>query len=410
MIANHTGLRIQPSYLLTMVVVSALLVFAFPKATMAQNEEFASGNSWVVDQIKAGSAWSQTKGNDVTVAVLDTGIMEHPFFEGKDVLPGHDVSGASEDGTAYSPVADHGTQVAGGVLAIAPDATIMPVLVWNSLSEDNEISANPQREADAIRYAVDNGADIINFSITGSPSEVVTEALQYAIDKGVVVVAGAGNDPGSEVGAPANVAGVVAVAGAGKDGRPWKDSTVGPEIAVAAPAADRTCLVGQPQEEVSWAPDSSKSDELYEDCEGTSLAAANVSGVAALVKAANPKLTGNDIVQRLISTASGDGTRDSELGYGIVDAEAAVNSDISGIEENPLGYPLGGPGESGSNAPEGSAEEGKQDEQASADAEDANSFATSFLPWAFGGVVLLAVAAVVIVVVVRKRTQSTGLL
>src|SRR5690606_2432242 len=100
-------------------------VIATPGAALAQDGELESANAWVTDQIQAPAAWETTRGEGVTVAVIDTGISEHPFFEDKNVERGYSIFSEEED--AWNDQDGHGTHVAATVLSVAPEATILPV-------------------------------------------------------------------------------------------------------------------------------------------------------------------------------------------------------------------------------------------------------------------------------------------
>jgi hypothetical protein len=332
-----------------------------PSPAVAQDETITSTNAWVTDLIQAPEAWETTRGEGITVAVVDTGIGPHPFFEDKDVLRGY--SSFSDDEDAWNDSDGHGTAVAAGVLLAAPEVTILPVRMWSGATDLGGTLA--EGEIEAIRWAVDNGADILvmpwllhGASLEGPPLEV----LQYAIDKGAIVIGGSGNDPANEVGYPASVPGVICVTGTDDNGDIWYDNTtVGPEVDVAAPAY--TMLVPNPQ--ITTLGDS----ELYREIGGgTSMGSGITGGVAALTWAAHPDLDASNVIQRVIQTAGdGSGTPSDDAGYGLVNASQAVGADdIAPVEENPLGYPMGGPGASGA-TPDDAASEGSEGAEPSAE-------------------------------------------
>jgi hypothetical protein len=322
-----------------------------PSPAVAQDETITSTNAWVTDLIRAPEAWETTRGEGITVAVVDTGIGPHPFFEDKDVLPGY--SAYTDDEDAWNDADGHGTAVAAGVLLAAPEATILPVRMHSGATDLG--GALGDSELDAIRWAVDNGADILvmPWVILGAGSNPeYFEVLQYAIDKGAVVIAGAGNEPDEEVGYPAFVPGVIGVTGTDNFGDIWYDSmTVGPEVDVAAPAYTMTV----PNPQITTLGDS----ELYREIGGgTSMASGITGGIAALTWAAHPDLDADNIIQRLTQTAGdGSGTRSEDAGFGLVNASQAVGAeDIAPVEENPLGYPMGEPGASGATPNDASSE------------------------------------------------------
>ncbi|MDA1362447.1 S8 family serine peptidase [Glycomyces luteolus] len=326
---------------------------------MAQDDTITTENAWVTDLLQAPAAWETTKGKGITVAVLDTGIGEHPFFEDKDILDGHSVFD-NGDGTAWHDTHGHGSAVAAGVLLAAPEATIMPIQMDAGGSEDVGLGdgALGSEDFEAFRWAVDNGADVLVFPWVLTGAETVftgeyLETLQYVIDKGAIVVAGAGNDPAEMVGYPARIPGVVAVTGTDQSGNIWyENTTTGPEVAVAAPAHAMT--VPMPQDE------STGVTELYREIGGgTSVGSGLVGGVAALTWASHPDLDASNVIQRLIQTAGdGTGTRSEDAGYGLVNADQAVHAeDVEEVSENPLGYPMGEAGASGASPDDGGSEE-----------------------------------------------------
>jgi membrane-anchored mycosin MYCP len=334
-------------------LATAAVIAATPSAALAQDDTITTENAWVTDLMQAPAAWETTRGEGVTVAVIDTGISEHPFFDDKEILDGY--SALEEGGTGWHDDHGHGSAVAAGVLLAAPEATILPVQVDAGGEAFGGALGNDHFEA--IRWAVDNGADILvmPWVVVGADSVFTgdyLETLQYVIDRGAIVVAGAGNDPEEEVGYPARIPGVVAVTGTDSSGSVWHGvTTTGPEVTVAAPADAMTVPV--PQDE------SLGNTELYDVIGGgTSMGSGLVGGVAALTWASHPDLDANNIIQRIIQTSGdGSGSRSGDAGYGLVNADQAVHADgIEEVSENPLGYPMGEAGASGA-SPDGEGSE-----------------------------------------------------
>ncbi|MFI2303707.1 type VII secretion-associated serine protease mycosin [Actinacidiphila glaucinigra] len=290
---------------------------------------------WALDALHAQEAWQRTKGRGVTVAVLDTGVDgTHPDLSGQ-VLEGKDMVGfgARRGDIAW---ARHGTGMAGiiaghghgpggsdGVLGIAPEARILPVRV---ILEDKD----PQRKkarttrgsalADGIRWAADHGADVINLSLgddsrTAHPEAQEDDAVQYALRKGVVVVASAGNggEQGNRASYPAAYPGVIAVAAVDRYGSRAAFSTRRWYATVAAPGVD--VVIADP-------------NRRYYEGWGTSTASAYVSGAAALVRSAYPRLSPAQVKRLLEETArsSPAGGRDDAVGHGLVDPAAALKA------------------------------------------------------------------------------------
>jgi len=177
---------------------------------------------------------------------------------------------------------------------------------------------------------VDSGAKVINMSLgSTSPAwpESWDDAFKYAEDHDVVVVAAAGNRSGgmSQVGAPATIPGVLTVAGVDESGKASQDSsTEGISIGVAAPAEQ---LVG------------GLPDNGYARWSGTSGAAPLVAGVAALIRSKYPDMKAPDVINRILKTARDTGASgvDNLYGYGIINANAAVNNSVASVSVNPLG-------------------------------------------------------------------------
>jgi type VII secretion-associated serine protease mycosin len=285
------------------------------------------------------AAWETTRGAGVTVAVIDTGINGDVRDLDGAVIGGTDVSGiGSADGqTPVGTDSDHATMVASllagrgtspgnGIIGVAPEASLLSV----SVALGDGATGTDAQIAKAVRWAVDNGATVINMSLTRNSLDWPTswdEAFLYAAQHDVVVVAAAGNRGSgtSEVGAPATMPGVLTVAGVDRSQSASFDaSSQGITIGVSAPSEQ---LVGVTPRGgyVIW--------------EGTSGATPLVSGVVALVRAAHPELDAANVINRIISTAKpvGSPIPGPIYGYGLIDAEAAVASTVARVESNPLG-------------------------------------------------------------------------
>ncbi|GAA2169692.1 MULTISPECIES: S8 family serine peptidase [Glycomyces] len=323
---------------------TAAVIAATPSAALAQDDTYAADNAWVPEQVQAPAAWETTKGKGITVAVMDTGISDHPFFDDKDILPGY--TGFSDEADGRNDTDGHGSAVAAGVLLTAPEATIMPVRMDSGATDFG--GALGEKSFEAFRWAVDNGADVlvIPWGIQAADSVFTgqyLETLQYVIDKGAIIVASAGNDPNQGVSYPAKIPGVVAVTGTNRSGDIWfENTTTGPEVVVAGPADQMTAPV--PQDPTLG------TTELYADVVGgTSMGSGVVGGVAALTWAAHPELDASNVIQRIIQTAGdGSGNKSEDTGYGLVNADQAVHAEgIEEVSENPLGYPMGEAGASG---------------------------------------------------------------
>lgn len=316
------------------IAIFAAIAFAQPAAADAiRDREY-----WLADY-GFTKAWKITKGAGTKVAVIDTGIdASHPDLQ-ESVSMGIDVSGlGSEDG--LSPIGEnffHGTLVASllagrghdknsGVIGTAPEATLLSA----SMAFGADAPDTDEQVAKAIRWSVDQGAKVINLSLTRNSADWPISwdnAFQYAFDHDVVVVAAAGNRASGteQVGAPATIPGVLVVAGVDRNANAsTQASTEGLTIAVAAPATD---LVG------------AYPGGDYKIWSGTSGAAPLVSGLVALVRAEYPQLDANNVINRIIKTATKiDGQEYStKYGFGLINPVAALTAKVPTVSQNPLG-------------------------------------------------------------------------
>lgn len=290
---------------------------------------------WAQDLLGAERAWPYSTGAGVTVAVIDSGVdADHPQLRrsGK-VLPGRDFFLAGRLPGNYDCIS-HGTGVASIIAAepvtgigfhgIAPGARILPVRVTDRETGDQNAvrTIDPAVLARGIVYAVDQGAKVINLSMAGGgDKKPVRQAIAYAVRKDVVVVAAVGNqqadEPGTQASYPASYPGVLGVGAIDIAGAKTSGSQVGPYVDLVAPGDG--VLAG-----------TRHSGHMYVN--GTSFAAPFVSATAALVRAAWPKLTAAQVVQRLQATATParGGAGSPEYGAGIVDPYRAVTEGLSG--------------------------------------------------------------------------------
>lgn len=273
---------------------------------------------WDISYTEADKAWTLMKQKrEVKVAVLDTGVdYTHPDLKDR-VLKDKGYNFVDNDSETMDDNG-HGTHVSGIIAASANNdigisgitgtlnVKIIPVKV---LDEDGE--GEVTNIVKGIKYAVDNGADIINLSFgTNAKSKAIEEAINYAKSKGVFVVAAAGNDGVSSDNSSPASDGAFAVAAMDYNYKTADFSDYGNCIEVSAPG----------EEILSTVPGG------YEAWDGTSMAAPIVSGIAAMVKAEDPKLSPSQIENILDSTAKDIMTKgkDQKSGYGLIDAYNAI--------------------------------------------------------------------------------------
>lgn len=278
---------------------------------------------WGIDRIDADLVSFDASG--VSIAVIDTGIVDH---EDLSVAGGINFvfSGRgrrrSVDPSNWSDGNGHGTHVAGtaaaidngfGVVGVAPGADLWAVRVL-----DSNGSGSLSDVIDGIYWAADNGMDVVNMSLGIEKGvldqfpldkQALKDAVDFAYDSGVVIVAAAGNEgPGEDtVIYPARFLSVIAVAATDPtDARAWFSST-GNTVELAAPG---TGILS------TW------NDGLYNTIQGTSMASPHVAGTAALVIAAGTAGTNLEVRSLLAITADSIGDP-AEFGFGLVDAEQA---------------------------------------------------------------------------------------
>ncbi|MFC3886464.1 S8 family serine peptidase [Bacillus songklensis] len=271
-----------------------------------------------LSQLQIDKAIAMAGKNDVTVAVIDQGVdANHPEFKGRISSP---VSIA--DPANPAPPGEHGTHVAGIIGAAAgngvgghginPKAKIMSISVFDQFSGDYVL-------ADAILYAAEHGADVINMSL-GAYIEMplVEEAVKKAVDKGVVVVAAAGNSADMTYGYPAAYDGVISVGSTNDQKKKSWYSTYGPVLDVVAPGEDVYSSLYTPIK-----------GSTFGKMSGTSMASPVVAGIASLIKSKYPNLNSYQVEAILEKTAAdlGDKGYDLDYGYGLVNPVAALNFD-----------------------------------------------------------------------------------
>ncbi|MFD3457131.1 type VII secretion-associated serine protease mycosin [Streptomyces sp. NPDC058691] len=310
---------------------------SFPSAPIA-------GTPWSLQRIVLDQLWQDTQGLGVIVAVIDTGVDKKnsqlataiKFRAGKDLIDRRKENDGTED-----PVG-HGTKVAGiiaarpaadtGFVGIAPRASILAIR-----QNDNQGGGTVKTMSEAIRYAVRQGAKVINISQDTAtrmpPNSALEQAVDYAKDHDVLIVAAAGNDGADgkvKLTYPASYDGVLAVGASDRDNARANFSQPGPFVGVAAPGVDM----------VSTVPSGGHCID-----QGTSFSAPYVSGVAALIRAKHPDWGYRQVITQIEQTADrGKPGRDDFVGWGVIDPVAAVNDDAEAPQAAPTPDPVVNPG------------------------------------------------------------------
>jgi type VII secretion-associated serine protease mycosin len=307
-------------------------------ATPAAPADLYRGQQWTLDALHISRAWKYSRGNGVTVAVLDTGVDGHQADLSGRVIDGPDFTGhVRKPGSRYwgrhgtemaSLIAGHGhgAGAASGVMGVAPEAKILSIRVtWELNDPIRNDRAQIDRSRDAvakgIRYAADHGAQVISMSLGGgnlfyNGNAAEEAAIKYALGKGTVLVASAGNDGdgANRRNYPAAYSGVIAVGAVDRAFKAAKFTNRHTYISVAAPGVEIVSA--------------DAAGHGYILGTGTSSSAAFVSGISALVKARYPNLTAQEVKQALEEGATHrppDG-RSSEIGAGVADAYGALRT------------------------------------------------------------------------------------
>ena len=272
---------------------------------------------WGLFAIGADHVWTTTTGQGVIVAVVDSGSGPHPDLA-ENLLPGRSIIGTveSQDGKDID-ASGHGTHVAGIIAAVAnngiggsgvaPNAKILPIQVLDQAGQ-----GDARDVAAGVRFAADNGARVINLSLGGATESLsLSQAITYANDKGVLVVAAAGNGGAADKPKwPASLDLTLAVTAVDQANNATSFDQRGDYIDLSAPGANI----------VSTA----KGD--YVTLSGTSMAAGFVAGAAALLFAAEPRVTNAQVRDILLRTATdiGEPGRDVTFGAGLINMVAAL--------------------------------------------------------------------------------------
>ena len=322
---NVTGIRyIEPSY----------MRYLFGAASEISDPYYKY--QWALAKVGVEEAWKEATGKGIVIAVIDTPIDgKHPDLTGK-LITGYDPGDATHEATIIlpdtdyedpmNPYDDHGTHVAGiiaasknngeGIVGLAYDAKVMPIVAFRGTNDHNNYYyVGDEYVADAIIWAVDHGADIISNSWGGPGySQLLKDAIDYALRKGVIVIAAAGNEHTQQHHFyPAAYPGVIAVGASDVNDEVADFSSRGDYLSVVAPGVGIISCIPR-----GSAPLDGIYDTPYSYWSGTSMAAPYVSAMAALIKEIHPNITPYQ-VKRLLEKGSKDlGYRgyDTDSGYG----------------------------------------------------------------------------------------------
>ncbi len=289
---------------------------------------------WALPKIEAVKAWNITHGDpDVVVAVIDSGYTPgHPDFSAANLVPGWDF--VFDDDTPEDNCG-HGTHVLGTIAATTGNSLgvsgagralrVIPLRILHD-SGGNCTGDIPDL-IDAIDYAMNAGASVINLSLVGSDSDAVHDAIQAAAAEGLLIAAATGNDASDDVLYPAAYPETVAVAATDPSDEhvvyeKWGwGSNYGPEVTIAAPGVGVLSLIPP---------------DTYFTESGTSMATPHVSALLGLLRSLRPDLSSNDLVALMTATAvdvnaaSSPGS-DIYLGAGRIDMYAALLAASNGL-------------------------------------------------------------------------------
>ncbi len=272
---------------------------------------------WNLPVIQTEAGWDVTRGNEkVIIAVVDTGVdLNHPDLKNR-LTKGYNVI---DNNNFPDDDNGHGTHVSGiiasetnnqeGGAGITWYNKIMPIKAMESEGYGTSFNI-----AKGIVWAVEHGARVINLSLGNyHTSKIMKDAVQYAFDRNVVMVAAAGNDNTNQISYPAAYPEVIGVSAMSYTGRLASFSNYGDYVDVTAPGVQIP---------------STYFNQQYAALSGTSMATPHVAGLAGLIFSANPKLSNRQVIKIIKNTAYDLGTPgdDVEFGHGLIDVKKALQA------------------------------------------------------------------------------------
>jgi len=284
---------------------------------------FADSVDWGVARIGADKVWDKGTGSGVKIGIIDTGIQkDHPDLAGN-IITGYDFVNNDNDANDDN---GHGTHVAGiaaassnnlGVVGVSHSSQLMPIKVLNAQGYGYLSDV-----AKGVYFATDNGVRVINLSLgSTSDSSLLRDAVNYATNKGVLIIAAAGNDGGAPCSYPAAYSNAVCVVATDSRNLLASFSNIGGEL--AAPGVyNYSTYIGS----------------TYRYLSGTSMATPHVSGAAALLMSICTTCSSSEIRTLMRDTAVdlGEMGKDILFGYGLIDLTTAVASlQPTPVEETP---------------------------------------------------------------------------
>jgi filamentous hemagglutinin family protein len=288
------------------------LTQAQPPDLAGLTQGVGDAGQYIIGKLGLVDIHRQLKGSNISIAVIDSQIdVKHPDLEG-DIAEQFDAVGMPDQPHS------HGTGMAGAIashrrlMGIAPSARIYAIHAFSSGAASSE--STTFNILKGLEWAAEKGVRVINMSFAGPRDPSMERALRAAHDKGIVLIAAAGNaGPKSPPLYPGADPNVIAVTATDVNDKLFNGANRGKYIAVAAPGVD--ILVPAP-------------NNAYQVTTGTSVASAEVSGIAALLLERNPNLGPEDVRKILTESAHrlGKGDRDDDFGWGLVDPSKAIQT------------------------------------------------------------------------------------